>query len=213
MIRFQLSSLRSVLCLGAHSDDLEIGAGATILRLVREHPGIEVTWVVFSAVSPRDAEARRGADLMLAGAGSRNVVLHQFPDSFFPQHWAEIKAAFKSLAGQTRPELVFTHSTADKHQDHSVVGELTWNTFRDHQILEYEIPKFEGDLGRPNFFVRAELSDMQRKIEIIKEAFVSQSNKDWFDETTFTSVMRIRGLECRSSSRFAEAFHANKMVL
>ena len=159
----------------------------------------------------RDEEAVAAAELFLADAGSREIVIHQFRDSFFPAQWSDIKKAFESLRQTVEPDVVLTHSTSDKHQDHRVVGELTWNTFRDHLILEYEIPKFDGDLGQPNLFVPASGDDCKRKMEIVQKTFASQSRKDWFDESVFYGLMRLRGMECRADSKLAEAFYAKKL--
>ena len=213
MVGIHFSNLRSILCLGAHGDDLEIGAGATVLKLIRNHPDIHVAWVVFSAPEPRAREARGAASELLAGARASEVILHEFPDSYFPHHWADIKDVFEKLKENLNPDLVITHNTADRHQDHQVVGQLTWNTFRNQQILEYEIPKYDGDLGQPNLFVPASIGDAERKIEIIKRNFKSQSERDWFDDSTFRGLMRIRGLESRAPDRLAEAFFARKVVL
>lgn len=202
-----------MLCLGAHSDDLEIGAGATILKIVRENPDIHVTWVVLSAPAPRDKEAALAAELFLAAAKSRDVALHQFRDSFFPAQWTELKQQFETIRRTVEPDVVLTHSTADKHQDHRLVGELTWNAFRDHLILEYEIPKFDGDLGQPNFYVPTSAEDSKRKLEILQTAFATQARKDWFDEAVFHGLMRLRGMECRSKSRLAEGFYAKKLSI
>lgn len=211
MFNLDLTGIKSLLCLGAHSDDIEIGAGASILKLTRENPGLHVHWVVFSAKPPRDAEARSAASAFLSNAGSSDIVLHEFRDSYFPDQWAAIKDELGNMGRETRPDLVLTHSMLDQHQDHRVIAELTWNVFRNHLVLEYEIPKFDGDLGRPNFFVPATERDFERKMEIIETAFASQAGKDWFDKSLFHGLMRIRGMECRSPSLLAEAFYARKL--
>ncbi len=206
------SDLGTVLCLGAHSDDIEIGAGATVLKLVREHPGLRVVWVVLSATGPRGAEARASAERFLDGAGAAEIVLMEFRDGHFPQDWAEIKAFLETLK-PVAPDLILTHHGADLHQDHRVIAELTWNTFRDHAILEYEIPKWDGGLGSPNVFVPALRADADAKIALLLECFASQRSKQWFEDLTFRGLMRLRGLECNAPERFAEAFYARKIRL
>src|SRR5580765_1854991 len=201
-----------VLCLGAHSDDIEIGAGGLILKLIRESTvPVDVDWVVFSALPKREAEARRSAALFLKGARRKRVRVEHFKDGFFPYD-AKVKRVFESLKPVT-PDLVLTHYRDDRHQDHRVLSDLAWNTFRDHLILEYEIPKFDGDLGGPNCFVRLDQATCARKIKYLMEAFGSQRDKHWFSADTFMGLMRLRGLECRSQDGYAEAFYARKSVL
>ena len=204
--------LRSVLALGAHSDDIEIGAGATLIRLVRETPGLKVVWVVLAAEGTRGAEARASAARFLEGAGSAEVMLEGFRDGHFPQQWAEIKAFVETLK-PVAPDLVLTHHGADRHQDHRTLSELAWNTFRDHAILEYEIPKWDGDLGAPNLFVPASAADAEKKIALLMDGFPSQREKHWFDPAAFRGLMRLRGLECNAAEGLAEAFHARKLRL
>ena len=201
-------SPRRVLCLGAHSDDIEIGCGGTLLRLV-EQGNLEVYWVVFSADSSRAAEAHSSAARFLEGVPYKLQVL-EFRDGFFPAQWASIKEAFRKLAGGFSPDLLFTPARADRHQDHRVLSDLTWNTWRDHLILEYEIPKWDGDLATPNVYVRLEERHVRRKIEILLEAFPSQRGKHWFDRETFTALLRLRGLE--AATRYAEGFYGRKLV-
>lgn len=213
MRTFTLENLKSILCLGAHSDDIEIGCGGTVLRLTESNPGLAVHWVVFSATGERGREAEAAAARFLAGAGSKAVELHQFRDGFFPSEYAKIKTYFEELKGRVQPDLVLTHTRADLHQDHRIVCELTWNTFRDHLVLEYEVPKWDGDLGAPNFFVRLEEGHARAKVAILMECFATQSGKRWFDEETFVGLMRLRGMECSAVSRRAEAFYAHKAAL
>ena len=205
----------TLLFLGAHSDDIEIGCGATILRLVAEHPGARVTWVVFSADDHRETEARASAMAFLAGADveASDVIVHRFRESYFPHEGAEIKDAFEELKSVVAPDVVFTHRREDRHQDHRTVAELTWNTFRDHIVLEYEIPKFEGDLGQPNLFVALTDEVVERKIDLLIEHFGTQRSKRWFRPATFRGLMALRGVESGASSGWAEAFHARKLVL
>jgi LmbE family N-acetylglucosaminyl deacetylase len=208
-----LSSVSSVLCLGAHADDIEIGCGATILKLLSTNPGMTVDWVVLSGQEEREAEARRGAHLFLDRARARNVWVEQFENRFFPCQRREIKDGFDRLGALVGPDLVFTHYGGDRHQDHRLVSELTWNTFRDHLILEYEIPKYDGDLGRPNAFVTLDRATCERKIDLLLDAFPSQREKPWFSAETFWATLRLRGIECRAPHGYAEAFHCRKVVL
>jgi LmbE family N-acetylglucosaminyl deacetylase len=208
-----LSPVRTVLCLGAHSDDIEIGCGGTILRLLETSSEATVHWIVFGASGERAREAEASAARFLSAAGARNVELHQFRDGFFPSEHAKIKTYFEQMKTRIDPDLVFTHCRGDLHQDHRVVNELTWNTFRRHAILEYEVPKWDGDLGTPNVYVPLSEAQARRKVEIIAECFRSQSGKQWFDEETFVGLMRLRALECGAPSRRAEAFHGRKVVL
>lgn len=202
----------SVLCLGAHSDDIEIGCGGTILYLAEQYPGTVFSWAVFNATDVREAEARRAAELF-AGSSIRELILKAFPDGFMPYVGAEIKTVFEEMKQRISPDLVLCPWGGDAHQDHRLVSELTWNTFRNHLILEYEIPKYDGDLGRPNVFVALEPHISRKKIEYLMEVFQSQRSKHWFDENTFLSLARLRGMECNAPSRYAEAFHCRKVVL
>jgi LmbE family N-acetylglucosaminyl deacetylase len=202
-----------ILCLGAHSDDIEIGCGGTILRLAGQYPNCVFHWVVCSAVGPRGVEARRGAELFAGKNAIQGLVLKTFQDGFMPFVGSEVKAVFEDLKGTVSPDLIFTHNRRDSHQDHRLLGELTWNTFRDHLILEYEIPKYDGDLGQPNVFVPLEDEVCQRKVRYIMEAFQSQHTKRWFKDSTFLALMRLRGMECNAPSGYAEAFFSRKLVL
>ncbi len=204
--------LRSLLFIGAHSDDIEIGCGATVLRFVKEHPEIEVYWVVFSSDERRAAEARRSAEAFLDGARSNTIVIKEFRNAFFPYIASDIKEYFEQLKREVFPNIVFTHRRTDLHQDHRTLAELTWNTFRDHLILEYEIAKYEGDLGHPNVFVPASREFCERKVDIITKSFTSQNDKHWFSGDTFFALMQLRGVECNSETGHAEAFHCRKLV-
>ncbi len=212
MIDFHgLKSLRRVLCLGAHSDDIEIGAGGTLLRIMRDNADAQITFVCFSGNAARHAEARASFDLYTAGrAGRDRLVLHGFADTLFPTQHQAIKAEFENLKS-IDPDLILTHTREDRHQDHRVIHELTWNAFRSHPIWEYEIPKWDGDLGQPNLYVPLDRELAERKIAMLAQAFGSQRAKHWFDEETFRGLMRIRGLE--SNTKYAEAFHVRKMVI
>jgi LmbE family N-acetylglucosaminyl deacetylase len=202
-----------ILCLGSHSDDIEIGCGGTILRLGQQYPQCVLHWVVFSGDGVRNAEAQRAASLF---AGSNNMVgpfVKAFPDGFMPVVSGEVKAFFEELKRTVSPDLIFTHNRKDAHQDHRLIAELTWNTFRDHLILEYEIPKYDGDLGQPSLFVPLQAEECQKKVRYIMDAFQSQHAKRWFQEDTFLSLMRLRGMECNAPSGYAEAFYCRKLVL
>jgi LmbE family N-acetylglucosaminyl deacetylase len=202
----------NVLCLGAHSDDIEIGCGGTILRLARQYPNCMFHWVVFSAIGVRADEAQRAATLF-AGAGAlKGLQLKEFRDGFMPFVGAEVKAVFEDLKSIS-PDLIFTHNRYDAHQDHRLVGELTWNTFRDHLILEYEIPKFDGDLGRPSVFVPLDSELCEKKVQHLMDTFQSQRSKRWFQSETFFSLLRLRGMECNAPSGYAEAFYSHKLML
>jgi LmbE family N-acetylglucosaminyl deacetylase len=201
-----------VLCLGAHSDDIEIGCGGAILRLIQDYPGVAFHWVVFSAIGVRKAEAQRAAELF-AGDRIERLVLNEFQDGFMPFNGAEVKAAFEELKTAVSPDLIFTHQPHDAHQDHRLLSELTSNTFRNHFILEYEIPKYDGDLGRPSVFVPLADEMRQTKVHNLMEAFASQRPKHWFDDSTFNALMRLRGMECNAPSGYAEAFYCRKLAI
>jgi LmbE family N-acetylglucosaminyl deacetylase len=202
-----------VLCLGAHSDDIEIGCGGTILRLLEALPLARFHWVVFSSNRVRRGEALRSANLFLKGAKSKQVTVRSYRDGFFPYQGAKIKSEFERLKKRVNPDLIFTHYRHDLHQDHRLLNELTWNTFRNHLILEYEIPKYDGDLGTPNVFVSLQESVCKRKAELLDQAFQTQRTKHWFSEGTFFALMRLRGVEANSTTRFAEAFYGRKISL
>lgn len=202
-----------ILCLGAHSDDIEIGCGGTILRLIEQNPRLHVRWVVFSASPQRRREAQAGAAYFLAGAARAEVSVCAFRDGFFPYIGAEIKDYFEQIKAEFTPDLVFTHYRHDRHQDHRQISDLTWNTFRSHLILEYEIPKYDGDLGAPNFFVPIAEETARRKVGHLMAAFTSQHDKRWFTEDTFLGLMRLRGIEASERTHYAEAFYARKLLL
>jgi LmbE family N-acetylglucosaminyl deacetylase len=203
--------VRRLLCVGAHSDDIEIGAGATIMRIVRENPDVAVTWCVLSGNETRHEEARRAAAQVLGKDVKPTILLSRFVDSRFPAQREEIKEFFEQNLKSADPDLILTHRRDDAHQDHRLVNELTWNTYRSHQIWEYEIPKWDGDLMQPNLYVPVESQDVDAKVAVLRDVFSSQRNKHWFDEETFRGLMRIRGLE--SNTRYSEAFFARKFVV
>ena len=202
-----------VLCIGAHSDDIEIGCGGTLLRLIEQYPKAVFHWVVLSAPSARSKEASESAYLFLKHVRVKNVIIKEFRDGFFPYVGTEIKEFFEVLKKQFSPDLIFTHTRNDLHQDHRLVSELTWNTYRDHLILEFEIPKYDGDLGSPNFFVPLSVKLCNQKIENILKCFKTQRTNHWFSEETFSSILRLRGIESNAQSKFAEAFYCRKIIL
>ena len=203
----------TVLCLGAHADDIEIGCGGTVLTLLEGRPAVDVWWCVLSGSEERAREARQSAGHLLGGAARQTIEVGSFRDGFFPAEFAAIKEWFEALAARVSPDLILTHYRNDRHQDHRVVSDLTWNTFRNHAILEYEVPKYDGDLGQPNLFQPLTSKLAAQKLAILATAFSSQRAKDWCDEETFRGLMRLRGIECRAPERYAEAFFARKLVL
>jgi LmbE family N-acetylglucosaminyl deacetylase len=202
-----------ILALGCHSDDIEIGCGGAILRLGVEHPDCVFHWVVFSAIGVRAAEARHAAAQFVDPLRMKGPVLKTFPDGFMPFVGADIKPVFEELKRAVSPDLIFTHNRRDAHQDHRLISELTWNTFRNHLILEYEIPKYDGDMGQPSVFLPISLEMCEKKVRLIMDTFRSQCDKRWFQQETFLSLMRLRGMECNSPSGYAEAFYGRKLVL
>jgi LmbE family N-acetylglucosaminyl deacetylase len=213
MFRFGLDGIRRVLCLGAHADDIEIGCGGTLRRMIDLNPELNVRWVVFSGDEVRAAEARASAAAFLRGAAVTRVELHGFRDSFFPSAWGEIKEQVSAIAREYSPDVIFTHRRDDAHQDHRVLAELSWCAFRDHLILEYEIPKYEGDLGQPNVYVTLSPEQARAKAELIHTGFPSQQSHCWFTADTFLALSRLRGVECNAAGGHAEAFYCRKLVL
>ena len=205
--------VREILCLGAHCDDLEIGCGGAVLKLTDVPNPPAFTWVVFSSDSRREAEAMRSAEIFLRGAPRSRIFIKKFRDGFLPYDGGLVKEAFEELKGTVAPDLVLTHYRNDLHQDHRLISELTWNTFRHHLILEYEIPKYDGDLGTPNVFLPLDESLCRRKLETILTCFRSQKDKRWFSEDVFRSLLRLRGLECNAPDNYAEAFYCRKLLV
>jgi LmbE family N-acetylglucosaminyl deacetylase len=201
-----------ILCLGSHSDDIEIGCGGSVLRLLSSYANLEFVWAVFSSSKERKREARISAELFLKGAKQKEIIVKDFRDGFFPFHGSEIKNFFEGLK-RVCPDVIFTHNRKDAHQDHRLISELTCNTFRNHLILEYEVPKYDGDLGRPNFFVPLNREIYEMKIRFIMDTFETQRAKPWFEKETFLALMRLRGMECVAPSGYAEAFYCRKFVL
>ena len=217
MIKLNLNMVHGgafkVLCLGAHSDDIEIGCGGTILRLKEEYPECTFYWAVFSAIGVRKTEAQRGAESFVGSKRLASAQFKDFRDGFMPFAGSDVKIAFEELKETVSPDLIFTHNRRDAHQDHRLISELTWNTFRNHLILEYEVPKYEGDLGRPNLYVPLSSATAARKVELLTRHFPSQASRAWFRPDTFHGVMSIRGIECNAADGRAEAFHVCKATL
>lgn len=204
----------TVLCLGAHCDDIEIGCGGTLMELQKRYPGLHFEWLVFSGDAVREAETRAAAVQLLGEPGDAfSLEVHRFRCSYFPAFSAKIKDTFEKIKASIEPDLIFTHFLHDRHQDHKVIAELTWNTFRNHAVLEYEIAKFEGDLAQPNVYVPLSGEILSRKLETLMSCFPSQQAHAWFDADLFKGVMRMRGVECNAPNRHAEAFHVRKLIL
>jgi LmbE family N-acetylglucosaminyl deacetylase len=214
MLGFSLEALarpiERVLAIGCHADDIEIGCGGTLIALRRARPGLALTWVVLAAPGDRAAEAHASAEAFLATVDGSDVRIHEFRDGFLPYVGGEVKEVFEGLK-EVRPDLVFTHTRHDLHQDHRLACELTWNTFRNHLILEYEIPKYDGDLGSPNIFVPLDEPLVEEKLRLLRDHYASQHGKHWFDDELFRGLMRLRGME--SGTRYAEAFTCRKLTL
>ena len=217
MVTLQLEEKTSkglkVLCLGAHSDDIEIGCGGTILKLIQQYPDAEFYWVVFGAAGVREHEALSSANVFLKQASRKKIITKAFRDGFFPSNTTAIKEFFEEIKREFSPTLVLTHYRDDRHQDHRVISDLTWNTFRDHLIWEYEIIKYDGDLGSPNLFVKLDDELCKRKIQYLMDGFATQRSKHWFTEDTFFSMLRIRGIESAGAGRYAEGFYSRKIIL
>ncbi len=202
-----------ILCLGAHCDDIEIGCGGALLKLLAARKDVGVTWVVFCSTPAREKEARRSAAAFLKGAKRQRILIHGFRDGFLPNQGEGPKEAFEALKQQPDPDFIFTHFRQDLHQDHRLVGDLTWNTFRNHVILEYEIPKWDGDLGAPNAFIPLAAAHAKKKVSLLMKHYGTQRSKDWFAPDIFLSLQRLRGMETRAPSGYAEAFYCRKLSL
>jgi len=213
MLPLSSNSIRRVLCLGAHSDDIEIGIGGTVLSLINHTPDLEIYWVVFSAPGPRADEAKHSAEDFLKGVANKRVEIGSFRESYFPSEWPSIKEWFERIKEKFDPDVVFTHYRDDRHQDHRVLSDLAWNTFRNHLILEYEIVKYDGDLGQANVFIPLSKQISTRKISLLLKHFKTQQTKHWFTSDTFAAMHRIRGVECNSPTGMAEAFYCRKLLL
>jgi len=202
-----------LLFLGAHCDDIEIGCGGTVIELLKAYPDAKVHWVVLSTGAGREREARKAASMLLRKADAPRVVVKEFRGAYFPTEAVAIKDYFEQLKREVSPDLIFTHMREELHQDHRVVGELTWNTWRNHMILEYEIPKYDGGLGSPSVFVPLPRATLARKVELLMKVFRTQLDKQWFTPATFEGLARLRGIECNAPSGYAEAFHCRKLLL
>ena len=211
-LSFAARSPLVILCLGAHSDDIEIGCAGTLLHLRKSMPQVRFHWAVMSAAGKRRDEAEKAAN-MIAGDCEKNIELNSFRDGFLPYDGAIVKEYFENLKSRVKPDLIFTHWQSDAHQDHRLVSELTWNTFRNHLILEYEIPKYDGDMGRPACYVPLDHSLVDEKTDCLMQAFATQNSRPWFDGETFRGLMRLRGMECNAASGFAEAFYTRKFIV
>jgi LmbE family N-acetylglucosaminyl deacetylase len=205
--------LREVLCIGAHCDDIEIGCGGALLELRSRYPDLKFHWFVLGGEAQRSDETRRAGERLFGASKSLTVEILNFRGSYFFAHAAEIKDAFEDIMKRSAPDLIFTHYLHDRHQDHRLLAELTWNTFRNHSVLEYEIPKYEGDLGHPSLYVPLSAASVETKVATLLECFPSQRQRSWFTADTFRALMRLRGVECNAESGFAEAFHARKLTL
>jgi LmbE family N-acetylglucosaminyl deacetylase len=212
VIPCSFDKLKKILCIGAHSDDVEIGCGGTILHLLQKNPSLEIYWLVLCSNPLRAKEARKSAAWFLKRAHKKNIIIKSFRDGFLPYAGGEVKDCFEELKRLFQPDLIFTHFRHDLHQDHRFLCELAWNTWRSHLILEYEIPKYDADLRSPNFFVPLTKSQCNAKVRALVKFFGSQRNKHWFSEDLFFSLLRIRGIESNSPTQFAEGFHCRKLV-
>jgi LmbE family N-acetylglucosaminyl deacetylase len=201
-----------ILCIGAHCDDIEIGCGGTILSLQRQYPRCKIHWLVLTSVPTRRQEAMTAVRKFIRPSARGEVRIGTLPDGYLPAHFSEVKTQFEDLKRAIHPDLILTHHELDRHQDHSLISQITWQTFRDHMIWEYEIPKYDGDLLTPNMYVPLVSAVAARKVAMIVRTFSSQETKSWFSAENLLAAMRIRGLESRSPSGFAEAFHCRKLV-
>jgi len=212
-LKFDSSKPLDILCLGAHCDDIEIGCGGTLLQLLNSYDNVTCNWVIFCSNEERAAEARAAGGLFQEKAINKKIVIHRFRDGFLPWLGYEVKDVFENLKNEFTPNIIFTHYRDDFHQDHRLISELTWNTFRNHLILEYEIPKYDGDLGKPNVFMPINEIICQKKVDIVTSCYSSQGNKNWFTKDLFFALLRIRGMESNAPSRYAEAFYCRKLIL
>jgi len=211
-VQFGANTAPTILLLGAHCDDIEIGCGGTVMQLARRYPKARFVWVTLSSDAERAAETRAAAERLLRDAREHEVRIEAFPGSYFPASFAALKDYFEGLKA-LKPDLVLTHFRNDLHQDHRVTNELTWNTFRNHLVLEYEIPKFDGDMGVPNVFFPLTRAELQRKCDIVTECFPSQAKRTWFSRETFEAIARLRGIECNAPDGFAEAFYGRTLCV
>lgn len=215
MIELALSGISKpvVLCLGAHCDDIEIGCGGTLLELGNSLRKASLHCVVFASDGIREAETRAALSELSVGWDNVTIKVHRFRNGYFPYVGADIKDAFEALKSKVQPDLIFTHYRDDRHQDHRTISDLTWNTFRDNLVLEYEIPKYDGDFGQPNAYVEISEANAATKVDCLQRCFPSQHDKHWFKPENFKALMRVRSIECNAASGFAEAFYARKVKL
>lgn len=209
-INFDKSVPLKILCLGAHCDDIEIGVGGTLLKLFQEYNIEHVTWLVFASNEIRKTEAIKSAEQFLSNAPNKKIIVNSYRDGFLPFQGAEIKEYFEEIKKEITPDIIFTHYRNDRHQDHRLISDLTWNTWRSELILEYEVPKYDGDLGTPNFYVALDEECIKKRNNILLDTFKSQSTKHWFDDATFSALPRLRGMEC--ATNYAEAFYVRKII-
>ncbi len=212
-LQFNKAEGLNILCLGAHCDDIEIGCGGTLLKWIGEYPIQYIKWAVFASNETRKQEALDCAHRFLADVPDKEIVVHSYRDAFLPYSAVEIKEYFETVKASFNPDVVFTHYRHDRHQDHRLISDLTWNTFRSHLILEYEIPKYDGDLGIPNCFCRLGEEQVNQKVDFLLQSYESQAVKHWFDRETFLSLMRLRGMEAAATEKYAEAFHLRKVII
>jgi len=213
MISCNLNRVKRVLCLGAHSDDIEIGCGGTVLQMLEQSKSLEFYWLVLCANPERTMEAKRSASAFLVRARKKTIVVKPFRDGFLPYLGSPVKQCFEELKKVFTPDIIFTHCRHDLHQDHRLVCELTWNTFRDHFILEYEVPKYDADLRSPNFFVSLSKAQARKKVDNLMRYFATQRDKRWFCEELFYGLMRLRSTEAASPTHYSEAFYCRKLLL
>ena len=203
----------NLLCLGAHCDDIEIGCGGALLALQDKYSINTIRWEVFASTPARKKEAEAAAHSFVDSKSSLQLSIHSYRDAFLQESWSDIKEDFEGIKQSFQPDLILTHFGQDKHQDHRLISELTWNTFRNHLILEYEIPKYDGDLGQPQIFIPVTDGQAQKKVDILMDAYLSQAGKHWFEADTFLSLMRLRGLECGGEQKYAEGFYLRKGMI
>ncbi len=212
-LKFDKAQGLKILALGAHCDDIEIGCGGTLLKLIEDYPIAHIKWLVFASNERRKQEAVDAANMFLEDVSDKEIKVFSYRDAFLPHSSLEIKEEFEQIKHQFNPDLIFTHYREDRHQDHRLISDLTWNTWRNHLILEYEIPKYDGDLGHPSLFVHLGKRQVEKKIHILQKCYDSQAKKHWFDEETFKALMRIRGMESANADKYSEAFHVRKIIL
>jgi LmbE family N-acetylglucosaminyl deacetylase len=200
----------SILAIGAHPDDIEIGAGGALLSLAAAYPGLQARYVVMTGTAERHQEAHSAASAFLPSADVR-IDLHELPEGRFPAVWAQVKDALEEVARSCSPDLVLAPTRADAHQDHRTIGEIVSTVFRDQLYLGYEIPKWDGDLGQPSMYFPLSAGVARRKVELLHKCFPSQRGRDWWDDEVFLGMARLRGMECRAP--YAEAFTCTKAVI